>query len=69
MKVGLALSSNLVSEDGARLAVQIGATDIVVHPTNYACGEHRDALGSGLAIRGEQRRRRDQDTEKMGGAK
>ena len=38
MKVGLTLSGNMVSEDGARFAAQIGATDIVVHLTDYQRG-------------------------------
>ena len=38
MKVGLTLSGDLISEDGARFAAQIGATDVVVHLTDYARG-------------------------------
>jgi len=38
MKVGLTLSGDLISADGARFAAQIGATDVVVHLTDYARG-------------------------------
>lgn len=36
MRVGLTLSGGLLNDDGARLAAQLGATDVVVHLTNYS---------------------------------
>ena len=38
MKVGLTLSGDLISEDGARFSAQIGATNVVVHLTDCARG-------------------------------
>lgn len=35
MRVGLTLAGDHLNDDGARFAAQIGATDIVVHLTNY----------------------------------
>ena len=36
MRVGLTLAGNLLNADGAKFAAELGATDIVVHLTNYA---------------------------------
>ena len=36
MRVGLTLSGDLLNEHGAKFAAQIGASDIVVHLTNYS---------------------------------
>ena len=38
MRVGLTLSGDNLSEDGARFAAQLGVTDVVVHFNDYAAG-------------------------------
>ena len=44
MRVGLTLSGDLLNDDGAKFAAQIGATDIVVHLTNYSKKCRPDAV-------------------------
>ncbi len=42
MKVGLTLAGDLVSEDRARFAAQLGVTDVVVHLSDHAAvGDQR----------------------------
>ena len=36
MRVGLTLSGDLLNDDGAKFAAQLGVTDVVVHLTNYS---------------------------------
>lgn len=36
MRVGLTLSGDLLNDDGARLAAQLGVTDVVLHLTSYS---------------------------------
>ena len=36
MRVGLTLSGDLLHDDGARFAAQLGVSDIVVHLSNYS---------------------------------
>ncbi len=38
MRVGLTLSGDNLSEDGAMFAAQLGVTDVVVHFNDYAAG-------------------------------
>jgi mannonate dehydratase len=48
MRVGLTLSGDNLSEDGARFAAQLGVTDVVVHFNDYAAGPD-----AGPYLRGE----------------
>ena len=38
MRVGLTLSGDNLSEDGALFASQLGVTDVVIHFNDYAAG-------------------------------
>ena len=38
MRVGLTLSGDNLSEDGARFASQLGVTDVVIHFNDYSAG-------------------------------
>ncbi|HET7714946.1 MAG TPA: mannonate dehydratase [Bauldia sp.] len=49
MRVGLTLAGEMVSEDGARFAAQLGVNDVVVHLTDYARGGDQSAYLNGEA--------------------
>ena len=48
MRVGLTLSGDNLSEDGALFASQLGVTDVVIHFNDYAAGPD-----AGPYLRGE----------------
>ena len=50
MRVGLTLSGDLLNADGAQFAAELGATDIVVHLTNYTRGADPAPYLSGAAV-------------------
>ena len=49
MRVGLTLAGDRLNTDGAKFAAQLGVTDIVVHPTNYAVGGDQTGWLAGTA--------------------
>jgi mannonate dehydratase len=50
VRVGLTLSGDLLSEDGARFARQLGVEDVVVHLTDYGRGADARAYLAGEAV-------------------
>lgn len=50
MRVGLTLSGDNLSEDGARFAAQLGVSDVVIHFNDYAPGPEGDAYLRGEAV-------------------
>lgn len=54
MRVGLTLSGDRLSEEGARYAAQLGVNDVVVHLTDYARNSEGDPYREGVGpINGE----------------
>ena len=50
MRVGLTLSGDNLSEDGASFAAQLGVTDVVVHLNDYAAGPDAEPYLRGEAV-------------------
>jgi mannonate dehydratase len=50
MRVGLTLSGDNLSEDGALFASQLGVTDVVIHFNDYAAGPDADPYLRGEAV-------------------
>src|SRR4051812_41356439 len=50
MRVGLTLSGNNLSEEGAMFAAQLGVSDVVVHFNDYAAGPDAEPYLSGGAV-------------------
>ena len=50
MRVGLTLSGDNLSEDGAVFAAQLGVTDVVVHFNDYSAGPGAEPYLSGKAV-------------------
>ena len=50
MRVGLTLSGNTLSEDGARFAAQLGVSDVVIHLNTYGNGADAGPYDSGAAV-------------------
>ena len=50
MRVGLTLSGDNLSEDGAMFAAQLGVTDVVVHFNDYAAGPDAEPYLRGEAV-------------------
>ena len=50
MRVGLTLSGDLLNDDGAKFAAKLGATDVVVHPTNYSKNADQTIVFDSVAI-------------------
>src|SRR4051812_9434090 len=54
VRVGLTLSGDRLSEDGARFASQLGVTDVVLHLTDYGLNAEGPAYREGVGpINGE----------------
>src|SRR5215211_5807909 len=50
MRVGLSLSGDNLSEDGAAFAAQLGVTDVVVHFNDYSAGPGAEPYLTGEAV-------------------
>ena len=50
MRVGLTLSGNNLSEEGAMFAAQLGVSDVVVHFNDYAAGPNAESYLCGGSV-------------------